>query len=173
MDNIIIVQLDNVLKKLKSGKAKDPTGFVNELFQKENIGDDLKKSLLILINGVKSEHSSPNFMNDANISLIYKGKGSRQDIENERGIFLLSIIRVIKDKMIHNDIYDEVDSNMSDSQIGSRKNRSIRNHLFILYSIINEAIQNAKNQELDFFKIKICFSGVFCNRNHFLRLFCN
>ena len=46
-------QLDNVLKKLKKGKATDPAGLVNELFAYENIGDDLKKSLLMLLNKIK------------------------------------------------------------------------------------------------------------------------
>ena len=44
---------------------------------------------------------------------------------------------MIVDKITYQDCYDEIDQNMSDSQIGGRRNRNIRNNLFILYSIIN------------------------------------
>ena len=38
--------LENALKDLKPNKSRDPEGFVNELFKKDSIGEDLKKSLL-------------------------------------------------------------------------------------------------------------------------------
>ena len=47
-------------------------------------------------------------------------------------------------KMVYNDEYETLDSNMSDSNIGARKNRNIRNLLFILNGFINEAIQSKK-----------------------------
>ena len=53
-------QLSAVLKKLKSGNAQDPTGLVNELFQDENIGNDLKKSILTMMNKIHlSYHYAP------------------------------------------------------------------------------------------------------------------
>ena len=65
-------------------------------------------------------------MEDANIATIFKGKGSRSDLVNDRGIFLLSILRTIKDKLIHEDIRETLDTNMSDSQVGSRQEKGIR-----------------------------------------------
>ena len=41
--------LDNVLKKLKSGKCQDPAELVNELFKLENISEDLKESLFFML----------------------------------------------------------------------------------------------------------------------------
>ena len=38
--------MEAVLKALKSNKARDPLGLVNELFQLKNIGEDLKIALL-------------------------------------------------------------------------------------------------------------------------------
>ena len=49
------------------------------------------------------------------------------------------------DKLVYNDVYDVIDTNMSDSNVGGRKNRSIRDNLFIVYGIINNAINNKKN----------------------------
>ena len=59
-------------------------------------------------------------MNKANIKSLWKNKGSKLDLNNDRGIFLLNIIKMIKDKMILNDIKPIVEENMSDSQVGSR-----------------------------------------------------
>ena len=63
------------------------------------------------------------------------------DLDNYRGIFILHVLRMIKDKMINNDIYDVIEPTMSDSQVGGQRNMGCRNHLFVLYSCMNSAIQ--------------------------------
>ena len=67
--------LDKVLANMKTGKTPDPSGFVNELFKLDNIGDDLKESVLILMNKIKHDMIFPEFMELTNIISIYKGKG--------------------------------------------------------------------------------------------------
>ena len=99
--------LDAVLSSLKERKATDPTGLVNELFSSKNIGDDLKDSLLTLMNKIKENYQEPEFMSMANITSFWKGKGAKNDIENERGIIILNVLRMIKDKLIYNDIFCE------------------------------------------------------------------
>ena len=133
--------LDKVLARLKSGKAIDPSGLVNELFMINNIGEDLKESILIMMNKIKDQMDTPEFMELANIISFYKGKGPTDDIEFERGIFILSIIRMIKDRLIYNDVEGVIE--MSDSQVGARTKFNIRNHLFVMYSVIN----SVKNKE--------------------------
>ena len=51
--------LNKVLKSLKKNKARDPMGWPNELFRLENVGKDLKCSLLKLMNGIKTEQNLP------------------------------------------------------------------------------------------------------------------
>ena len=126
-------QLEAVLSNLKNGKATDPIGLVNELFMLKNIGTDLKESLLMLLNKIKDQFKEPEFMQLANITSLWKRKGPKSDIENERGIFILTVLRMIKDRMIYTDTRDVVE--MSDSQVGGRLEYSIRNHLFVVYSI--------------------------------------
>ena len=65
-------------------------------------------------------------MNVVNIHAIYKGKGEFTDIESERGIFIVSILRTLLMKMIYADKYDIIDKSMSDSNIGARKRKNIR-----------------------------------------------
>ena len=72
----------------------------------------------------------------ANISTIYKNKASRMEMKNDRGIFILSVFRKILDKLLYLDKYPDIDKNMSDSNIGARKERNIKNHLFVVYGII-------------------------------------
>ena len=52
----------------------------------------------------------------------------------------------IIDKLIYNDKYDIINSNMSDSNIGGRRGRNIRDHLFVINGIINDINKN-KNGE--------------------------
>ena len=62
-------------------------------------------------------------------------------MKNDRGIFGLPVLRNIIDKMIYEDKYDDIDASMSNSNIGARRKKNIRNHLFIIYGIINSVVQ--------------------------------
>ena len=141
--------LEGVLSKLKSGKARDPHGWVNELFKEGVMGQDLKASLLMLVNKVKNNVLFPEFMEWANITSLYKGKGDRLDLANDRGIFIVSIIRSIVMKLIYNDKYDKIDENMSDSNVGARKGKNIRNHIFVLNGIVHDALHNKKTKPIN------------------------
>ena len=45
-------------------------------------------------------------------------------------------------KMLYNKKYPIVDQIMSDSNVGARKSKNIRNHIFVLNGVINEVINN-------------------------------
>ena len=137
----------NVLKLLKVNKATDPVGHVNEIFKPGVAGVDLVQSLVTLCNMMKEECQLPAFLELANITSIYKRKGSKLDLNNDRGIFTVTCLRTILDKLLYNDFYDEIDSNLSDSNVGGRKKRNIRDNLFIVYGITNNVIKN--NLEVD------------------------
>ena len=137
--------LDEVLKSLKTNKTMDPHGIINELFKEGCIGTDMKDALLSLFNGTKVNMFMPLFMALSNISTIYKNKGSRMDLENDRGIFILTTLKKILDKLIYNDKYSDIDGNMTDSNIGARKGRNIRNHLMIIYGVINSVIKGGED----------------------------
>ena len=113
----------------KNNKTRDNDGLINEIFKNAVIGNNLKKSLLMMFNKMKKERFIPNFMNVASITTIPK-KGSKLLLENERGIFRLSVIRNILMRLIYNDNYDIIDSNISDSQMGARKRKGCRQNIF-------------------------------------------
>ena len=141
--------LEEALKELKNGKCRDPEGLVREVFKEDVIGDDLKHSLLILFNKIKATHEFPAFMQLANICAIYKGRGDVNDLESDRGIFLVSIFRTILMKMIYKDKYSIIDNSMSDSNIGARKQKNIRNHIFVVNSIIHDVLKRKSNKPID------------------------
>ena len=108
---------------------------LNELFKPGVIGQDLKEALLLMMNGVKMEMMIPTLMQLSNITTLFKNKGSRFDLNNERGIFILSIFRKIFDKLIYDDKYQDIDNGMSDSNIGARRQKNIKNHFCIMYKL--------------------------------------
>ena len=123
--------LDEALRSLKTNRSRDPEGLINEIFKQKVIGSDLKDSLLIMFNKLKEEQNIPQFMKIANITTIPK-KGSRVDLENERGIFRVPILRSILMRLIYNQKYELIDNNMSDCQMGSRKRKGCRNNILII-----------------------------------------
>ena len=149
-------ELESVLKKLKNDKSRDPNGLINELFKPGVIGDDLKLSLLLMFNKIKDQGKVPSLLKRANISAIPKKKGSRLDIQNERGIFICSLFRTIIMRLIYADKYDIIDGNMSDSNIGSRKKKSIRNHIFVINAIINDVLSSNKKKPIEIQQMDYC-----------------
>ena len=113
--------LKEVLQSLKNNKSRDPHNLINELFKPENVGSDLEYSLLLLLNKIKQTCKIPEFMQYANIISIYKGRGMQNSLESDRGIFIINIVRSIQMKVIYREEYDIIDQNMSDSNIGARK----------------------------------------------------
>ena len=129
-----------------------------ELFKPQYVGSDLIASLLIMFNKIKDSQFIPEFMKEMSITSFYKNSGKKSDLSNDRGVFNLCKVRSILDKLIYTDIYPVIDSNLSQSNIGARRERNIRDHLFVLYSIINEVKTESKEdlviQSID---IRKCF----------------
>ena len=104
------------------------------IFKAGCIGSDLKES----------EQFLPIFMSLSNITTIFK-KGSRFNLNNDRGIFILTVLKKILDKLIYGDNYKDLDANMSDSNIGARRKRSIKDHLLIIHGIINSVVRGGED----------------------------
>ena len=143
----------------------DPAGHPSRylyLFKPGVIGSNLYQSLLVLVNEIKNKCHIPEFMQWANITSLYKGKGEKLDLENERGIFIVTVLRSILMRLIYNDKYSVIDRNMSDSNIGARRNKNIRNHLFVVNGIIHEALSSKKKTPVDIQigDYKQCFDGM-------------
>ena len=149
-----------VLNSLKVRKCTDPVGFINELFKPSVAGQDVTNSLLIMSNMIKDNCDIPDFLQLTNISSIYKSRGSKSDLDKDRGIFNVTTVRSIIDKLIYNDIYDEVDSNMSDSNVGGRRGRNIRDNLFILKGVIVQALRDNLDIDISLYDLSKMFDAM-------------
>ena len=149
--------LEKSLKSFKNNKSRDELGHTYELFKYGGI--DLKMSLLRSLNRVKRTQTYPTIFRSSNISSIWKRKGEKSDLDNDRGIFCVNKIRSILDKLIYNDYYEVIDRSMSCSNIGGRKDRNIREHLFIVNGIMNDVINNKYSKEVDIeiYDVAKCF----------------
>ena len=156
-----IKDLEAILKALKNNKCMDPMGMRNEIFKDGYIGKDLKEAMLKLFNGTKENQVIPHIMTLANICTIFKNKGSRLELGNDRGIFILTIWKKILDKLIYVDKYKHIDRNMSDSNIGARKSRNIKDHLLILHGIINSVVRgNESCIDIQIYDIEKAFDAL-------------
>ena len=140
--------LEKAFSNLKRNKARDPEGLCNELFKPNVAGTDLMKSMLIMFNKMKEKSFIPEFMRLKNITTIYKGSGEMNNLANSRGIIVGSVFNTILSALIYGDKYDIIDDNMSDSQAGARRGKNIRQHNWVLNSVINDALKNKVELDL-------------------------
>ena len=81
-------------------------------------------------------HKIPEKWQNVMITMIYKNKGSRLDLEKYRGIFLTVIVSKVFERMIKNRIKSSLDK-ISPFQAGSKDGKGPPDNLFILRSCID------------------------------------
>ena len=135
--------LDEAIKSLDNDKSRDALDLANELFKKDVAGDDLKVATLKLMNLIKKKLQYPKPLEPCNITSIFKGKGSSKDLDSYRGIFRVTVFRSILDRLLYNDCYGLIDSNLTDANVGARKGRNVRDNIFVLGAVTNSVV-NAK-----------------------------
>ena len=135
-----------VIKNLKKKKSRDPLGFSNELIQ--NGGNDLHAAIVKMMNNIKKQQVVPQCLKPCNITSLFKNKGSRKDLNQYRGIFRVTVFRNILDRLIFNDEYETIENNLTDSNVGGRRGRNIRDNIFVLNAIIN-SVKRGKEEPCD------------------------
>ena len=86
-------------------------------------GEDLKLAVLNLCNLIKERQEFPKALQNCNITPLHKKK-SRKDLHNYRGIFRVPVIRSILDRLLYIDCFEVIDNNLTDGNVGARKERS-------------------------------------------------
>ena len=63
--------------------------------------------------------------------------------------------------MIYNDEYENVDENLSDCNVGSRKRRNIRDNLFVMNAIMNSSKQGCDSAcDINVYDVRKCFDSL-------------
>ena len=153
-------ELKDVLKKLVKNKSRDADGYANELFMLSVAGDDLVLAVLKLCNKIKQKQTFPKALEKCNITSLHRKK-SRNDFKNYRGIFRISVIRSILDRLIYEDSYEAIDSNLTDGNVGARKRRGCRDNMFVLSAVNNSVLKGRSEPiQLQVTDIKTCFDKI-------------
>ena len=108
----------------------------------------MKISILMMMNKIKHDMKVPECLKRANITILHK-KNCKLDLNNWRGVFVCSELRNILMKLIHDRTYELVSSSMTGAQIGARRKMSVRNHIFILNSILSDVLSSKKKNSID------------------------
>merc|ERR1711867_314619 len=93
-----MAEMDKVIRSMKPGKAPGPDGITYEIIQ--YAGSNLKNNILKMINYFWNQEDIPSKLQCLYIKSMYKGKGSMDELENQRGIFLSSIVIKFYEKLI-------------------------------------------------------------------------
>ena len=133
-----------VLKSLKTGKSKDPYDIPNELMKPDVAGTDLILAVTKIMNRIKTELVFPAPLNVCNVTNLFKNKGFKVHFNAYRGIFRTPVLRNIMDKLIYIDEYENIDDNLTNCNVGSRKRRNIQDNLFVIDAISNSRKKNKK-----------------------------
>ena len=156
-----IKDVTSVLKSLKTGKSKDPYNMPNEIFKPGVAGDDLILAVTSLMNRIKNEVNFPDPMNKCNVTNLYKNKGLKQHFDSYRGIFRTPVLRNILDKLMYDDEYENIDKNLTNCNVGSRKRRNIRDNLFVINAITNSCKQNPEEPtDINVYDVFKCFDSL-------------
>ena len=118
------------------------------------------RSLTMLFNKIKNETNIPDKMRYKNVTALYKGKGPRMLLDSDWGIFTPTVLNCILQKLLLRDNYEEVDANLSDSNIGKRKKKNIRNNTFVMNSVIHDAITNNKAIDIGVYDYQKMFDSM-------------
>ena len=113
------------------------------------------------MNRIKEKQQYPKCLQLCNISSIFKQKGNRNEFSQYRGIFRVLVLRTILDKLIYNDEYQTIDDDLTDANVGARKHRNIRDHLFVV-NAISKSIKRGSEEAVDLctYDVDKCFDAL-------------
>ena len=135
---------------------------INEIFKPGVIGSDLQIALLDLFNLCKKEMKIPDFMTLSNIANVWKKRGDKMNIDSYRGIFIVNIFKSLILRLIYRNKSEVIDSHMSEFQIGGRKGRNVRDHLFVVNGLISDTLSSVKMKPINIIiaDFQTCFDGL-------------
>ena len=121
-------------------------------------GASMANILYPMIRMIWNEEIIPNKWNTGNITSIWKGKGDRENLHNQRGITTSSAIGTIVDTLIDNRI--EYIVPFTNAQGGGQKGMSTCDHLFIVRAIMDISKKQNKETYLTFYDVKKAYDNV-------------
>jgi hypothetical protein len=133
-------EVSKAIARLKLGKSCGIDDISAEMLKSG--GTDVLMFLVKLFNAIFFSGTYPKEWSKAIIIPIHK-KGDRENVDNYRGISLLSIMSKCYTTILNTRLYDWLEDNnmISDSQAGFRKGYSAVDQIFNLYAVVQNCMQ--------------------------------
>ena len=143
--NIVIseVEIHNAINQLRLGKSGGPDNVLNEFFRYGT--DVLMPYLCKLFNTVFDKGYFPEKWTDGFIVPLHK-KGSKAEVENYRGITLLSTFGKLFTRILNNRLNEWAETYhvYTEAQAGFRRQMGTIDNVFILHGLIKHFINEGK-----------------------------
>ena len=152
-------EYNDMKKQLKKKKAPDKEGWRYEWI--EWAGEDLERSIKIMLNQVLKEKTPPDEWKGMTIKAITKNKNKNMDMVDKRGLFLTNIISKCMEKIILNRRLEALQEDMQPFQNGGIKGRSTCDNLFIVNNVIEDYRKRKENLYILFGDLEKCFDKLY------------
>ena len=156
-------EMQKVLKTLKKKQlVSGPQWFDKQNFQAWCHRIGFENYTLGFVQSLQVQNAKTTFLETIKHLNIWKKKGDKLNIDSYRGIFIVNLFRFLLMKLIYQDKSKTIDANMSDFQIGGRKGRNGRDHIFIVNGIIHDTLSSVKVKQVNtiFADFLQCFDGL-------------
>ena len=140
-----------IKKAIENKKNKKATSdWKNEVIKKG--GDPMVDLIYPVIRAFWNEEQAPKQWNEGVITNVWKGKGDREKMENQRGITVSSSVGTIVEEIMTNRLMQTIQ--FTQAQAGGRKGASTTDQVFILKAIITITLKKGWELMVTFFDIK-------------------
>ena len=142
--NFTVSDIEKLIKKLKNKKAAGFDNIINEFLK--NSPETVVEAITNLFNLVLRTGVVPSNWCVGVIIPLFKNKGSVKNVENYRGITLLSVIGKLFTLALNERLSKFLDNTAArgEEQIGFRPGYSTLYHIFVLHTLIGLYLHNKK-----------------------------
>ena len=141
-------EIKQAIENKKNKKAT--SDWKNEVIKKG--GGPMVDLIYPVIKAFWNEEEAPKQWNEGVITNVWKGKGDREKMENQRGITVSSSIGTTVEEIMTNRLMQTIQ--FTQAQAGGRKGGSTTDQVFILKAIITVALKKGWELMVTFFDIK-------------------
>ena len=107
-----------------------------------------------MMNAIKKTYIFPLQWSQIFIQTVKKKNGPLNKLESYRGIFLVSILSLIFEKLLKNRMQPILEKNMSMFQTSGVKGKGVADNLFVLRRLIDHSNHLAKELWINFYTLK-------------------
>ena len=154
-----VAETQKAIDQLQTGKAPSTDGIPPDIYKMGGLA--LVEHLTGIFQSFWRKGELPQDLKDANIMHLYRNKGDKSVCDNNRGISLLSIAGKILARVLLNRIIEHlVDSVVSESQCGFRKNRGTIDMIFAVRQPQEKCVEQHQDLHMLFIDLTKAFDTI-------------